>query len=354
MDLEATAGNHIHKYLVKTKRIRESSAFIALYAGRSKLEAPSRPAELNVRARLFKSQPVKEAIASIMTDIYKCLDLEQHKVARPQDPVKLSLARRMASSTGSDREEDYSSESNQSLKRRDMDLQHRPQLMSDAMRNSDTGSGIECDPPELAEEEQAIDDPATRMSPLAPPSPSSSRPTSPHMSLCAENSPNPIATAVDTKPKSTTFLPSLTMGGYWSGSESDVENGNTNVVAPATKKNRKGQQERRAIAEKKFGVNANHLKGRRRDGGWDAKKGATESKGMVARKGKDRASFGTGRGRGGTRFSEAYRLGDKARHFREGGVKPKDEGPLHPSWEAAKKAKEQKPQSFAGKKVVFD
>ncbi len=164
-------------------------------------------------------------------------------------------------------------------------------------------------------------------------------------------------------PNSTTFLPSLSMG-YWSGSESAED---LSDEGPKERKNRMGQQARRALWEKKFGKNANHVKKQPqdRDEGWDARKGASA--------GDDRGRRGRGRGRGD---SNSARGRDKARSGRGRGpmisgansdpvgpkqakpftkAKPAGDGPLHPSWEAAKKAKEQKKfVPFQGKKVVFD
>ncbi|KAH8176911.1 BUD22 domain-containing protein [Sarocladium implicatum] len=151
-----------------------------------------------------------------------------------------------------------------------------------------------------------------------------------------------------TKPaKDTTFLPSL-MGGYISGSESasDVD------VAPPKK--RLGQRQRQAIAEKKYGDKARHVVNgtsriQGRDGGWDAKRGAVD---------------GTDK-KGG----KPWKKGREPRDAQMGGqgapvqqpqqppkpTKRDDTGPLHPSWEARKKAKDaQKTVEFTGSKVTFD
>jgi hypothetical protein len=178
---------------------------------------------------------------------------------------------------------------------------------------------------------------------------------SPSPSFSAENSPPPKkakATKGSAAPvQSTTFLPSLMAGGYWSGSEEATDE---EADAQPKRKNRMGQQARRALWEKKFGAGANHVKQEEiaakyggRDNGWDTKRGATD--GARGRGGK-RGGFGGG-------FGRANR-DDSGPH---GGQKPgkpkgppKDEGPLHPSWEAKRKAKEQAPATFAGKKVTFD
>ncbi|QYS95959.1 BUD22 domain-containing protein [Trichoderma simmonsii] len=145
-----------------------------------------------------------------------------------------------------------------------------------------------------------------------------------------------------------TFLPTL-MGGYISGSESASD-----IEAPPKK--RRGQRARQAIWEKKYGANAKHLqkaatKGGR-DAGWDMKRGAVgpEDRGKPWKRGGRPAggdSRGYSQGRGGN-IQEQNKPPPKP-------TKKDNEGPLHPSWEARKKAKEaQKSVAFTGQKVVFD
>lgn len=185
-----------------------------------------------------------------------------------------------------------------------------------------------------------------------------------------ESDDSPPATAIKTgkamakeqQPSSTTFLPSLMMGGYWSGSESG-DDGEVEVEAPQ-RKNRMGQQARRQLWEKKYGSKAKHLEKQKesesksRDHGWDAR-GRTGSRDDFRGK--------RGRGRGGGFGSERPQREDKRAkdHGTSSNAEPigqrkaqaKDlaQKPLHPSWEAAKKTKEQKGQTaFQGKKIVFD
>ena len=167
------------------------------------------------------------------------------------------------------------------------------------------------------------------------------------------NHPRTSATGPTT---STTFLPSLTMGGFYSGSESgSVEDEGTADIKP--RKNRMGQQARRQLWEKKFGQRANHIQKQSRELGWDACKGALG--------GGDRGQRGRRGGRGGTglrprvsRNEDGQRTSgansDPIQTRKEKVAKAVD-GPLHPSWEAAKKAKEHKGNvAFTGTKVVFD
>ncbi|KAL9126750.1 MAG: hypothetical protein Q9217_004240 [Psora testacea] len=153
--------------------------------------------------------------------------------------------------------------------------------------------------------------------------------------------------------KSTIFLPTLSMGGYWSGSEpnsnEEVHDGAGNTPA---RKNRRGQRARHRIAEMKYKENANHLKkqAQDRDIGWDAR--VRDQK----RRGKGRGSF-MNRSRSG--MAKRGARGPMSSGANSEPVKPKlksiTDGHLHPSWEAAKRAKEQKASmAFQGKKMVFD
>lgn len=181
-----------------------------------------------------------------------------------------------------------------------------------------------------SQSQQSISRSPTRSASASPP------PKKPKSSSTKANPPKPTT--------STTFLPSLAMGGYFSGSESepeDIEGG-----APR-RKNRMGQQARRALWEKKYGAKANHVKKAKkeekssRDSGWDLKRGATDGS---ERRPKKMKGYATGQ-----------KPGDSNMRRKEAKPKPQDDKPLHPSWEAAKKAKEQKATTaFQGKKVVFD
>ena len=214
--------------------------------------------------------------------------------------------------------------------------------------------------------EEAISHPAVKRKTL--PSPSLSPSHSPDPTPIAKKNKKTVTPISATfKPTSTTFLPSLTTTGYISASDSeasDVEG------LQQQRKNRRGQKARQALWEKKFGSNARHIaqgKGKKgRDDGWDPKKGATESKikgnagGVENGKGS-----GNGRGRGPASSganSDPVSASRQRPGFKESSTSAKDKAkaladkPLHPSWEAARKAKEAKAAmpSFQGKKVIFD
>lgn len=161
-----------------------------------------------------------------------------------------------------------------------------------------------------------------------------------------------------------TFLPSLSVGFIRGDSDSDYSDGEAASVVGG-RKNRRGQRARRAIWEKKYGKNANHVK-----------KGATQgwshSGSADTRK---RPPFS----KGGRRDAESAvksapksyqpRNSDKAPSGAsaqpESGSSPnfnpqprvsKEERPLHPSWEAKRKLKEKQPATIVppqGKKIKF-
>jgi hypothetical protein len=152
-------------------------------------------------------------------------------------------------------------------------------------------------------------------------------------------------------PTKSSFVPSLTMGGYISGSGSDIDDA---VALEPPRKNRRGQRARQQIWEKKFGVKAKHLqKPAVANARWDPKRGATDRNSRGGR------SFG-GRGGFGSRPTErrtgANDIAISKRPSETKKPKRDDTGPLHPSWEAAKRAKEKKsaPVAFQGKKISFD
>ena len=169
-----------------------------------------------------------------------------------------------------------------------------------------------------------------------------------------------IKASAPSKPRSTTFLPTLSMGGYWSGSDEDSDKVE-DISETRSRRNKRGQRARRQIYEKKFGANANHLKkaAESRDHGWDPQKGAVDdvkkSEGKRGRKfERKRAVNGSKNGgrSGTTRGPQSSGANTEPLKTR---AKSTVDAPIHPSWQAAKKAKElKKTVPFQGKKVTFD
>jgi hypothetical protein len=148
------------------------------------------------------------------------------------------------------------------------------------------------------------------------------------------------------KATKSTFLPSLSHAAYISGSDSEASDLD---IDNAPKKNRRGQRARQKIWEKKYGEEAKHVSKGDRNKGWDPKRGAvSDDRNRRGGRGDRRGGAQTGYGPqiSGGNMTE---LGSKKMKKRD------DAGTLHPSWAAAKAAKEKKvnmqPQ---GKKITFD
>jgi hypothetical protein len=377
LDLGQTAQKYLFKQLAKTKRIKESITFVAIYGSEPVVEAPAPGAEANVVGRLFNSNPIREIMPGIMKGILGCLGI-QDVVGGQNDgakrlPVKGKPTVKSRTPNGDEfegfsPEEDTGNVPHSTFEVRannigdsedDGMVYYDDRLASDSSSDSEgEKSGIfqaPSKPPNGTNQPSKLaDDISLSASPPPPPVSKSS-------TKAIKAPPKPSGT--------TTFLPSLMMGGYYSGSDSDdgrdgLHDSRKEPLQLKQRKNRRGQRARQEIAEKKYGRNANHLKkavakeARNRDAGWDARKGAMEGRG----RGRDfgnrmggrnsgrkptgpngdavvgRRDFGAGRGRVETKASE-------------------NEGPLHPSWEAAKRRKEQSlgmAQAFSGKKVTFD
>ncbi|KAK7738544.1 hypothetical protein SLS53_006064 [Cytospora paraplurivora] len=145
------------------------------------------------------------------------------------------------------------------------------------------------------------------------------------------------------------FLPSL-MGGYISGSESEASDID---VAPTARKNRRGQRARQAIWEKKFKEQAKHLAQEKfsRDSGWDLKRGAVDGNARTPWKTGIRTPFEK-RSVGHHGEQQAHAAAPQQPKEPR---KKDNEGSLHPSWEARKKAKEaQETAAYQGKRITFD
>lgn len=379
LDPTTTAEKYLFKQLAKTKRIAESPVFYRFKQSKEKkikLEGPKSTEEANVTARLFKSNPVQNVLPGIMEGLRGLFGLEEAGAKGKKDE-KDGGKRKTGEQAGSRKdvsgdESVSGSEDENEGDARDARGLERDIDMKDAESGDDGEDYSHFDARLASDSEDSNDDLSgedndntgsrhARHSPMS-------------ISLSPSRSPSPSQSPLPKKPKSTsasktpatstTFLPSLMMGGYWSGSESEPEE----LEEAPKRKNRMGQQARRALWEKKYGAAANHIKAEQqkgqkgkgkvgRDAGWDLRKGATGD----GDRDRGRKKFGTGSnamamsgkdrfGSGTSTAKERTTQGAKSKK-----TKPQDDKPLHPSWEAARKAKEQKAMaSFQGKKVVFD
>ncbi|PSK54773.1 Protein bud22 [Elsinoe australis] len=389
LDFNKAASNYLAKTLLKIKAISESPDRPSNLTLTSQ---SSDPAVLNVTARLCKSNPVREVLPKILSDVETALGvaskdgpkktaasknesrkaskIETSDVSQSDDGQVISDPRTRNGSPDSESEEDdFAGFSDGDLASDDDDDDDDEAFAAfDSRLASSSDSDDENGPPRSAFDVRALlqahrsEDEANDFESDISDSPQPKKGTSrkqsakePSISLSPSASPSPPPPTI--KPNASAFLPSLTMGGYISGSESAED------VDEPVKKNRRGQRARQAIWEKKFGKEAKHVKDGGKDGGkggrnegWDAKRGATEG-GRGGRGGK----FGRG-GRGGGMSSGRGAAGSGANGVAVGKSKAgekhrDDDGPLHPSWIAAKKRKEEKDKMampFQGKKITFD
>jgi len=160
--------------------------------------------------------------------------------------------------------------------------------------------------------------------------------------------------ATDEKPTSSAFLPALSHAAYFSGSESEASDLDADT---APRKNRRGQRARQKLAELKYGQKAKHIEKQQRSTTFDPKRGAVAGDDKRQRRGKP---MGRGPQQTGTNAEPLGDRNDKKDRKMGLGVKRDDKGELHPSWQAAKLAKESKKLKIdlggkaAGNKVVFD
>lgn len=358
LDTTASAQQHLYKSLLKIKDVSDHPDLPSEVKKPVKLAADA--ATLNVNARLCKANQVKEAVDFSVSDVQKALGLnvEQSKPSKkrrlraadlilngakpPNDANAGDLHLKSSPNAQNGQEgDDSDNESTSDLSRpRDDGASHSSE---DGEGEDDDVAALERQLASEGIKEKASDSRSNRYSLQADLSVSEAD------SEARSASPEPRKAPA---PKKSSFIPSLTLAGYVSGSGSDVENDLDDLdVAP--RKNRRGQRARQQIWEKKFGSKAKHLQKSSHKQGWDPKRGAVdenERRGNQPRhRGERRASPDYGVGGDGGRSRVKAAPAEKKYH-------KDDTGPIHPSWIAAKKAKEKKdaPVAFQGRKITFD
>ncbi|KAL8775797.1 MAG: hypothetical protein Q9203_003761 [Teloschistes exilis] len=378
LDMDATAEKYLYKSMLKISIIATALALPPYTHSRLHEESEvCGPAQTNVQARLFHSQPVKKALYGCMNSICASLGINGAQVlkrkrirkadyqkgldgtvvevpSRPvhrdnqeSNPFSGSENLQFTRTLGVDANQGSETDGN-------LDDEHYGSRLGEVSDNISNSGSEEIDYNDLRA--SISNTPRRDLSVLLSPSPSDSsvatKNQAPHDS---SSSGRHVANTT-----ATTFLPSLSLGGYWSGSEQGSEE--KGYPDHQTRKNRRGQRERRLIAEKKYGQKASHLTKqqprRARDQGWDARKGAQpdEEGGKRARGRGRRAQMSRQlhTSRKGPASSSGANSDPVGKRKPAGKGKPVD-GPLHPSWQAAKVAKEQKSAAtFQGKKVTFD
>lgn len=366
--MNASAQQYLAKNILKIKAAATNADMPSEI--RKAVKPSTDPATLNVLARIYRSNPVRSAYPAAFNGIKSELGIETNEKEAVKKKRRLrakdfqeaeaetseeSGSEELAKKTqilrdalksskvydehDSDRESEVGHSGDDESEDDDLD-QYRGRL---AFSDDDIGEASDIEDLERMLEMEGISRKSGR-------SRTSARTAASAMSISGDDS---DAESVEPVPrqaslKKSSFVPSLTMGGYISGSGSDMEDEPVNV---APRKNRRGQRARQQIWEKKYGTGALHLQKQDRNQGWDAKRGATNGPTRGERKKLGRGGKPAGNSRGKGRGSESAKGTSAPKKPRRD-----DTGPLHPSWEAAKRAKEKKsePVVFQGKKISFD
>ena len=336
---------HLLKTLVKIKSIANAASFPQSIAARlEEISIPHDAAYANVTARLYNSAPVKSAIEGILSTIRGILGIENGERMRKK---RLRVAD-FATENKVDQDSSLAVQAKDGQTPKEGGNDSDDKLLDPAQEDhSDPFGGFDSDN-DLSNPEHFQSRLASSSSSATPSSSASPPPAKPPFST------EPPSASIP-RPSSTTFLPSL-LGGYYSGSSSQPSDDETAAGVPTlnVRRNRRGQRARREIWEQKFGTQAKHLKQGGRDGDWDARRGGGGEERRGQRKwGRGEVGGRDGMGRGGGSGGRVTGANGEALKAKE--REKMMEGPLHPSWEAAKRRKEAKVGAvFEGKKVVFD
>ncbi|KAF2624573.1 Bud-site selection protein [Macroventuria anomochaeta] len=390
LDLEKVAEQHVRRTIGKVKSLKDHEALPENVREIEKVENDA--ARLNVLARLYKVAAVKKEVDALIDDLKEIVvggesaakaesagkaqsgekkekkrKLEEEEEEEDVDMLDISdkdgvaaemfNARIAAPSSGEESDGDLSDDK-RPPSIGDSDSDHGPDADLEA------ASGSDAEPFEGFSASNSNSDASINRS-IAPPSDLSD-------SESASDSDTSVSVTIERKPKSSkdpakpstsTFLPGLSHAAYFSGDES------ASSLDEKPRKNRRGQRARQKIAEAKYGKAAKHIEKNERKQGWDAKRGAVSSnakpgnrkdrraaeKGMKAKGGRGPVISGENAAPLGKRRGEGEKIAEKK------GPKKDDTGPLHPSWAAAKAAKESKKLKIdlggaksAGKKITFD
>lgn len=345
LDALTAAQHFLAKSLMKIKAVSTSPELPSEI--RTPKALPADTATLNVNARLCNCAGVKAVFPALCANVKREFGIVDKVEAPPKKKRLRAKDYENAEKAGTDgavkrveeAADEHADDMAESDEQSDDEMEdYRGRLASsDDEGSDDDGLGETSDIEEL---ERILQNEGISKKGVKRPKPSA---RTADLSLSEEDSepepPKKKATAAATTTKKAAFLPSLTMGGYISGSGSDLDS--EMDVAPV-KKNRRGQRARQAIWEKKYGAGAKHVKSKPAAdarAGWDAKRGAVEQKPH--------------------RFANAANaapLGPRKGEKKPEPKKRDDSGPLHPSWLAAKAAKEKKaiPVVFSGKRISFD
>jgi hypothetical protein len=355
LELEKIAEQQLRRTVGRVKSLKDQEVLTAYVAGVEKSSADA--ATLNVLARLWKVAAVKKVVDDAVEQLKAIFapgdavtptingdkkkrkaemqndgDTEMLDVSDEEgDPFAAYNSRIAAPSSGEEGSEGSISDN------------ERPPSIADSEREHDPEADLEAE-----SSEEASDTSDSEAIPLdhriAPASDLSSSESSTSIAQPAKKA---RTKPLPAQPTSSAFIPSLSSAAYIAGSDSDASSLSESF---APRKNRRGQRARQKIAEAKFGAKAKHIANPANKRGWDAKRGAVPD---VPRGGYGPVISG----------ENAIPLGGvvKEKVVKEKKDERDDKGELHPSWAAAKLAKEKKAikidlgaKGGMGKKVVFD
>jgi len=358
LDLNKLAEQHLRKVIAKVKTLRESDALPESSKVIEKGEHGS--ALLNVQARLYKVDAVRKVVDETIDDLKAIVGgvttakvpadgnkhedraKKQKKVKREGTPEDAGGensdmfaafdARIAAPSSGDDDSEDSlldgvrppSVEGSESEGDYDLDENSQSESEEETVPPShELGNGEGMDTSQSSASDMSDADSGSDSDEASIPVPKTKRKVRELQTI-----------------SNSTFIPALSHAAYYSGTDSEASD-----LDVAPRKNRRGQRARQKIWEQKYGEKAQHVQKEEeeRSNGWDSKRGA------VGDRHHGRGDTSASGGRGPARTGEnALPLGPKKK-------KRDDTGSLHPSWLAAKAAKEKKVDATPqGKKVVFD
>jgi hypothetical protein len=363
LELEKIADQQLRKTVGRVKSLKDQEVLKSYVAGIEKSSADT--ATLNVLARLYKVAAVKKVVDDTVEQLkaifapsdaatptingdkkepkkrkaeaQKDADTEMLDVSDEEgDPYAVFNARIAAPSSGEDGSEGSVSDDERPPSIGDSEREHDPEDDLEAESSSEEAEEFSGGESEASDDEDMAIDRR-----IAPPSDASDSDSD----SIAQPTKKTRTKALPAQPTSSAFIPSLSHAAYIAGSDSDASDLSASF---APRKNRRGQRARQKIAEAKFGAKAKHIANPANNRGWDAKRGAVPD---VPRGGYGPVISG----------ENAIPLGGKEVVVKEKKAERDDKGDLHPSWQAAKLAKEKKAikidlssKGGMGKKVVFD
>jgi hypothetical protein len=391
LNLEQLGDQHLRKTLAKVKSLKDAQPLQEYIAGIR--EGSKDTSTLNVTARLFKVVQVKKVVDGVVEDLKRILGVDKakdinkegaedvkkqkddNKTKQPKsaekedvemqdasdeegDPYMAFSARIAAPSSGEEDSEGSVSDDERPPSIGDSESEHDPDADLDAVSESEGEEEEVAQLDDTSDDEEEQSETAVISRSIAPASEESSADSDSNSDSDEAAIPTKKSKtkAVADKPTSSAFLPALSHAAYFSGSESEASDLD---VDTAPRKNRRGQRARQKIAEMKFGAKAKHIEKAQQNVKFDPKRGAVSGDGKRQRRGKP---MGPGLQQSGSNAEPLGKKDDKKDRKMGLGVKRDDKGELHPSWQAAKMAKESKKLKIdvagkgapQGKKVVFD